>query len=220
MTAIHANAPRAVSTTVDSTSRTQEPAEFPQGPRLAPVERPAGLRLRFAYWGMRHWMGKVLTPAKVLFARVPEVMPVVSSMQKFQAKGVRLEPSLQVLIADLTSQINGCSFCEDIGRAMAIRKKLDLDRKLDAVLRYRTDPAFTDRERAALAYVEEATRNKRVADETFAALREQFTEREIVEITLLNAIENLYNLTNLPLGIGSDGLCALARPGSDAAGTG
>ncbi len=165
-------------------------------------------------------MGKVLTPAKVLYARVPESMAVLRAIQKFQAKGLTLDLSLQLLIADLASQINGCSFCEDIGRAMASRRKLGLDRKFDALLNYRTDPIFSARERAALAYAEEATRNKRVSEETFAALRQQFSEREIVEITLVNALENLYNLTNLPLGIGSDGLCALAqtattRPGSE-----
>jgi alkylhydroperoxidase family enzyme len=186
--------------------------ESPRPARLALIEEPRGLKLRFAYWGMRHWVGKVLTPAKVLYARVPESMIVVGSLQKFQKK-VQLELSLQLLIGDLTSQINGCTFCEDLGRSLALRQKLGLEGKFDALLNYRIDPAFTVRERAALAYVEEATRNKRVSDETFAALRAQFSEREIVEITLLNAIENLYNLTNLPLGIGSDGLCALAQHG-------
>ena len=38
-----------------------------------------------------------------------------------------------------------------------------------------------------------------------------FDEREIAELTLSNAIENFYNLLNLPLEIESDGLEALAR---------
>lgn len=194
------------------TAMAATPAEGHGGPRLAPVERPSGLKMRFAYWGMRRWIGKVLTPAKVLYARVPEVMPVVGSLQKFGTKGVKLDPKLTLLVTALASKINGCSFCEDIGRAFAMRQKLGLEAKFDALLNYRTDPRFTARERAALAYAEEATRTKRVSDATFEALRAQFTEREIVEITLVNAMENFYNLTNLPLGIGSDGLCALAQP--------
>src|SRR5712691_248699 len=66
-------------------------------------------------------------------------------------------------------------------------------------------------ESAALAYVEEVTRNKRASDATFETLRKHFSEREIVEITWLNAIENYYNLINIPLEIESDGFCAIAQ---------
>jgi alkylhydroperoxidase family enzyme len=52
-----------------------------------------------------------------------------------------------------------------------------------ALAEYRTSPLFSERERTALAYVEEATRNKRVSDATFEALRRNFSEEEIVEIT-------------------------------------
>jgi alkylhydroperoxidase family enzyme len=41
----------------------------------------------------------------------------------------------------------------------------------------------------------------RVSDATFASLRKQFNDREIVEITWLNALENYYNLINIPLEI-------------------
>ena len=84
--------------------------------------------------------------------------------------------------------------------------------KVRTLSEFRTSSLFTEAERAALEYVEEATRNKRVCDETFARLRSSFNEEAIAEITLLNAIENFYNLVNLPLEIESDGLCAIARP--------
>src|SRR5262249_41324474 len=97
----------------------------------------------------------------------------------------------------------------DIGRAAAVQHRVDLA-KIDAVSEFRANPSFTERERAALAYVEEATRNKRVAEATFEALRRHFDEREIVEITWLCAVENYFNLLTLPVEIGSDGLCAIA----------
>ena len=75
---------------------------------------------------------------------------------------------------------------------------------------WRSSAVFSERERAALAYVEEATRTKVVGDATFAELAKHFDEREIAELTLLNAIENFYNLLNLPLEVESDGLEALA----------
>ena len=187
---------------------TETVTEAVQKPRLAPIEHPKGFMLRMAYWGMQRQFGKVMTPVKVMNARVPEALKPTAAIVKFSMKGLQLDPSLVLLIGDLASQINGCAFCLDLGRAMALRSHMDM-RKLEALMEYKTSPLFTERERAALAYAEEATRNKRVSDATFENLRKHFSEREIVEITWANAIENFYNLTNLPLGIGSDGFCLL-----------
>ena len=59
--------------------------------------------------------------------------------------------------------------------------------------------------------VEEATRLKRVSDATFKELRRHFDEDAIAQITWLGALENYFNLINLPLEIESDGLCAIAE---------
>jgi alkylhydroperoxidase family enzyme len=114
------------------------------------------------------------------------------------------------MVATLASEINGCSCCVDLARSMAIRAHLGME-KFNALLGYWTSPLYSDRERAALAYVEEATRHKHVSAATFEALRKHFTEREIVEITWLNAVHNYYNLINIPLEIGSDGFCEIAQ---------
>lgn len=177
--------------------------------RLQPIDKPKGLMMRLAFAGSRRQFGKVLTPIKVLYTRVPAMLKVGYEIQKFDAK-IRLEKGLRFLLAGLTAQINGCGFCVDIGRAAALREHVDMN-KFGALGEYRTSPLFSERERAALAYVEEATRNKRVSDATFEALRKNFSEAEIVEITYINALENFYNLINIPLEIESDGLCAIAQ---------
>jgi alkylhydroperoxidase family enzyme len=125
-------------------------------------------------------------------------------------KGIRLESGLHFMVAMLASQINRCGYYVYIAGAMAIRGRLEME-KVNALSEYRTSPLFSDRERAALAYAEEATRHKRVTDITFEALRKHFSEWEIIEITWLNALHNYYNLINLPLEIESDGLCAIAQ---------
>jgi alkylhydroperoxidase family enzyme len=173
-------------------------------------EKPKGLMMRIAYWMTRRQLGKVMTPMKVVYPRIPEALRLSYEISKFEMKGVRLEPGLKFMVVTLAAQINGCGFCVDIARAMAIREHLGMD-KFNALSEYRTSPLFSERERAALAYVEEATRHKRVSDATFEALRQYFNEREIVEITWLNAVENYYNLINLPLEIESDGFCAIAQ---------
>jgi alkylhydroperoxidase family enzyme len=78
---------------------------------------------------------------------------------------------------------------------------------------FRTSPVFTERERAALAFAEEATLHRRLTEQTAAAVRAHFTELEIVELTWLNAAENYFNLQAAVLGIESDGLAALSRSG-------
>lgn len=185
--------------------------------RLTPVERPNGFVMRMAYWGTRKQLGKVMTPIKVVCTRMPGSLQALGGMLKFSSKGIKLDQELQILIGNLASQINGCASCIDMARALAVREQRDLA-KVDAVLDYRTDRRFTARERAALAYAEEATRNKGVSDTTFESLRQHFNDREIVEITWVNAFQNFFNLINRPLGIGSDGLCAIAQAKANATG--
>jgi alkylhydroperoxidase family enzyme len=178
--------------------------------RLEPIEKPKGLMMRIAFWMSRRRLGKVMTPMKVVYTRVPEAMKLSYEISKFEMKKIRLETRLKFMVVTLAAQINGCGFCVDIARAMAIREHLGME-KFNALMEYRTSPLFTERERAALAYIEEATRHKRVSDATFEALRQHFNEREIIEITWLNAVENYYNLINIPLEIESDGFCAIAE---------
>jgi AhpD family alkylhydroperoxidase len=178
--------------------------------RIQPLEQPTSLLTRLAYWGSRRMLGKVMTPMKVVFARMPGALFAHLQLVRALDAKLSLDPGLRLLLQTLTAGINGCAFCVDIGRAVALRRHGNVDKAL-VVAEYRTDPRFTPRERAALAYVEEATRHKQVSDATFAALREHFSEQEIVEITWLNAVENYFNLINVPLQIESDGLCAIAE---------
>jgi len=178
--------------------------------RITPIEQPTNLFTRLMYWVMKRRLGKVMTPAKVVYARMPKSFVVAYAEVWLMEGGLKLDPALTHLTRTWVAMINGCSFCVDIGKAVAVQHHMTLD-KFDALPEYRTSALFSERERAALDYVDEATRNKRVSDATFEVLRRHFDDREIVELTWLNALENYYNLINLPLGIGSDGLCAIAQ---------
>lgn len=179
-------------------------------PRLEPIEEPDEPEMQSHYRMMREEYGTVLTPVKVVFARMPGAMELVGEFQEFHANGIQLEPEFKHMVGTLISEINGCGFCVDIARSAAIRENLGME-KFNALTEYQTNPLFSERERAALAYAEEITRDKTVSDATFEELREHFDEREIVELTWLTAMENYNNLVNIPLGIESDGLCAIAR---------
>ena len=66
-------------------------------------------------------------------------------------------------------------------------------------------------DRAALDYVTELTRDKKVDPATFARLRSFWSERHICEIVWCIASEHVYNITNIGLNIHSDMLCDIAR---------
>ena len=83
--------------------------------------------------------------------------------------------------------------------------------KLDAINEYRTSPLFDAKERAALDFATELTEHKHVSPATFKTLTRHCSEREVCEINWLVATNHLFNMNNLGLGIGSDGLCEISR---------
>lgn len=177
--------------------------------RLAPIERPGNWLVKLAYGYSRRTYGRVLTTLKVLYARKPGLLRPYAGLLGSLEKSLSLDASLRRLLKARIATINGCAFCVDLARHNAGGVE-ELQAKLIALDGYRTSALFSDRERAALAFVEQATAARRVDDATFQQLQRHFTESEIVELTWLNAAENFLNLTTLPLQIGSDGLCALA----------
>jgi AhpD family alkylhydroperoxidase len=181
-----------------------------RGPRLEPIEKPKGLTLRFVYWFAARQLGKVPTNIKVIVTRAPRTMKLFSALGSFENKGIRLDKELHYEIAMLVSGINGCGFCLDFGRMMAVKANMGME-KFNALPAYRASQLFSERERAALAYAEEATRSRQVSDTTFAELHKHCEDWEIVEITALVALHNFENLLNIPLQIDSDGLCAIAQ---------
>lgn len=178
--------------------------------RLAPIEKPPTLKTRVAGWMMKRRLGRVITPAQVIYHRVPAALDVSYALLKLESKGLTLDHSLRSLVKMWAAMINRCTFCVDIARAQVVMERIGLE-KFDALQHWRTSPLFDGRERAALQFVDEATRDKHVSDATFAEMRKHFTDREIVEITILNAAENFYNLMNIPLEIEEDGLCAIQQ---------
>lgn len=178
-------------------------------PRLRPIENPESFKLKLAYWFIKRRLGKVITPVKVHYPRFPGALGLAGELAKLHNR-FTIDPKLQHLIQVYTATLNGCAFCVDIGKASAQQKKLDPG-IFDSLLRFEESAQFTAAEKAALTYVDEVNRNKHVSDATFERLQQYFNEEEIIQITTLNAVENLYNLMNAPLNIGSDELCELMK---------
>ena len=177
---------------------------------LAPIENPDGLMLKLVYSMTRRQFGKVLTPVKVFCARLPLAFGQFYGKISQLDKKLKLPAETVMLIREQVARINVCLFCIDIGRSFTIKASMTQD-KFDALEQYSTSPLFTAAERAALDYVTELTRDKKVAPGTFANLARYHSERAICEIAWLVASEHFYNMTNIGLNIHSDMLCDLSR---------
>jgi len=185
---------------------------------LPPVENPPGLLLKLMYFFMRRQFGKVATPIAVFSARMPLAFLTFYGKVSRLDKKLKLPPRTAVIIREQVASINMCLFCMDATRWYAMKAAPDNEARLDALAEYQTSPLFTDAERAALDYVTALTRDKEVGQDTFARLRRHYSEREICDIVWLAASEHLYNISNIALNIGSDGLCELSqrRPATSA----
>ena len=166
--------------------------------------------MKLAYYFTRRQFGKVLTPLKVHSARLPAAFGLFYAKIGKLDKKLTLPPETIMLIREQVARINVCTFCMDIGRSFTIKASMN-QAKFDALDEYRTSTLFTDAERAALDYVTELTKAKKVDPDTFARLSRYYSEREICEIVWLVASEHVYNMTNIGLNIHSDMLCDISR---------
>jgi AhpD family alkylhydroperoxidase len=178
--------------------------------RLAAIENPSHPLLKIAYWFSRKQFGKVMTPLKVIYARKFPLLQFAMKINKFEEKQNSLPPELRLLIKIAAATENGCTFCQDIALAQAVKGKIGTE-KFVALVNGENSAAFTPKERAVLNVIWQYARERRVAGENFDELRRHFSETEIVEILALNAFEQFYNAMTIPLEIESDGLRKIAE---------
>jgi len=177
---------------------------------LPPIEKPQGLMMKLVYAMTRKQFGKVLTPVKVVSARMPLAFGLFGAKIGKLDKKLLLSRETQMLIRERVARLNVCLFCIDIGRSFTIKASMN-QAKFDALEEYSTSPLFTEAECAALDYVTELTRDKAVNPATFDRMARYYSERAICEIVWLVASEHFYNMTNIGLNIHSDMLCDISR---------
>jgi AhpD family alkylhydroperoxidase len=112
-----------------------------------------------------------------------------------------IEHSLLELVKMRASQINQCAFCIDMHAADA-REHGESERRLYALSAWRDTNFFTPRERAALAWTEALTRLSQghPDDADYRTLKEHFSEREMVDLTLAIVTINGWNRISVGFG--------------------
>jgi AhpD family alkylhydroperoxidase len=105
-----------------------------------------------------------------------------------------LERSLLHLIKTRASQINGCAFCLDMHTREA-RADGETEDRLYVLSAWRETADYTERERAALAWTEAVTRiaDGHVPDDVYEVARQQFTDKELADLTLAVVAINGWN---------------------------
>ncbi len=179
--------------------------------RLKAIENPSNPWLKMAYWVSKKQFGKVLSPLKVIYSRKLPLLQLAMKIAKFEEKQNSLAPELRLLIKIAGATANGCSFCQDIALAQAVKGKIGIT-KFAALMKGELNPTiFSEKELAVLAVIHQYATEKKVSDANFAELKKHFDETQIVEILALNAFEQFYNALTIPLEIESDGLRSLAE---------
>ena len=115
-------------------------------------------------------------------------------LQLEQAVAGKLDRKLYHLVKLRASQINGCAFCIAMHSDEALRDG-DTPERLLLLDAWQESSAFSEKERAALEWVEEITL---IADghahkEAFDGLKRFFSEEEIANVTLAAALINTWN---------------------------
>jgi len=179
-------------------------------PFLTPIEAPKGLLWKLVYFFTRKRFGKVLTPLKVMAARLP------ISFGNFSGKISQLDKKLQLpdetvmLVREQVARMNVCYFCMDIGRAQTIMASMNQE-KFDALTDYQTSELFSEKEKTLLDFVTRLTKDRKMDYDLFAKLATHYDERSICEIVWIVATEFYYNIGNIGLNIHSDMLCDIAK---------
>jgi AhpD family alkylhydroperoxidase len=150
----------------------------------------AGLPAKVAYWMTRRQFGRMVDPVAV-YAHAPSLLSGYGMLEQATAKQNRVPERLKALGELKAAAVVSCEFCVDIASSQA-RKAGISEAEMLALPRYRESDAFDELEKLVLDYASAISRTPtQVDDDLFAALREHFDERQLVELTSVIALENM-----------------------------
>lgn len=124
-------------------------------------------------------------------------LKAVFGLSAYLAKS-SVEKHLLQLVEYRVSQINGCAYCLDM-HSKDLRAGGENEQRIYTVAAWRETPFFTSRERAALSWAEAVTvlGKDHVSDEVYQEARKEFSEEELIDLTLAVATINMWNRLNI-----------------------
>lgn len=177
-----------------------------QKTRIEPLPpKRAGLLTRAMYRVATRRYGQVPEPFAV--AAHHRGLLIASAMHETMVDRASktLPASVRELAVLWTARQIGCSWCVDFGSMLQRLDGLDTER-LKEIDSYATSPAYTDDERAAIAYADAMTTDPHtVTDEQVDDLRSRFGDAGVFELTYQIGLENMRARVNTALGITEQG---------------
>jgi AhpD family alkylhydroperoxidase len=134
-----------------------------------------------------------MKPRMNFYQAAPDTIKALIALEN-QIQSSSLEQSLIELVKTRASQINGCAYCINMHTQDA-RKHGETEQRLYLLNAWREAPAYTDRERAALAWTEAVTliSETYAPDDVYNDVRAHFSDAEAVNLTMLIATINAWN---------------------------
>jgi AhpD family alkylhydroperoxidase len=132
--------------------------------------------------------------ARIDYAKAaPGVVKAMSGLEQYLAS-CGLEPALLDLVRLRASYLNGCAYCIDM-HSKDLRASGDSEQRVYGLVAWQEAPYYTERERAALHWTDAVTQiaAEHVPDDIYARAREQFSEQELVNLTLAIIAINGWN---------------------------
>ena len=112
--------------------------------------------------------------------------------------GVRMSGKIKEMVIIKTSHINGCEYCYAHNTALGEAAGISHDQVIAISSDdYLTSDLFDARERAAIEWAEHMTKNTAASrDDVYERVAAQYSEAEIVELTLICSMFNMINRFN------------------------
>jgi AhpD family alkylhydroperoxidase len=130
----------------------------------------------------------------------PGVIQAMLGLER-QIRLAGFEAKLLDLVRMRASQLNGCSYCLDMHSKDA-RANGETEQRLYGLDAWRETPYYSARERAALEWTEALTlvAESHAPDDVYERVREQFSEDELVHLSLAIVAINGWNRLNIAAG--------------------
>ena len=123
----------------------------------------------------------------------PEAIQALSSVGKY-LHAENFDLKLKALVELRVSQINGCAYCLNLHTQEA-RAAGETQQRLDCLSAWHETTFFTEKEMAAFAWAEALTliSQTHAPEEIYQEAAKQFTERELVDLTMVIVNMNAWN---------------------------
>jgi len=127
------------------------------------------------------------------YESAPAAMKALQNVEAYLHQS-GLDKTLIELVKMRASQINGCAYCLDM-HSKELRRLGESEQRVYLLNAWEESPLYSPRERAALAWTEALTliSQTHAPDAVYDGVRRHFNDKELVDLTTLVGMINLWN---------------------------